>query len=72
MSEDTHEADKHGHVAGPNPQDRSEGMAAAIQAWRCVCGRINPMTQMHCAVCGETYAQQFIIGTSESDPTPNK
>lgn len=52
MSEDTHDSEKHGHVVGPNPQDRSEGVAAAMQGWRCECGRINGATAETCVICG--------------------
>lgn len=57
-----------GHVAGPNPQDRSEGVAAAMQGWRCVCGRLNGASDKVCAVCGETYAHVFAYHTWKGEP----
>ena len=45
------EPQKHGRVVGPNPQDRSEGLAALVQGWQCECGRINGAMQDVCPIC---------------------
>ena len=51
MSEDTHES-----TIGPDPQDRTEGVAALMQSWACECGAINQAAARVCRVCGKKHA----------------